>query len=91
VILPKAIRDALNWPPGTELDVVDTADGVLLRRTKADADPRALDGLIGLLAGHARKPALTDPEISAAIDGMMRARLAPAKGLRRSSRKRPAA
>jgi len=31
VILPKAIRTARSWPPGTEFIVEDTRDGVLLR------------------------------------------------------------
>ena len=31
VILPKAIRDQRDWPPGTELIVEDTPDGVLLK------------------------------------------------------------
>ena len=31
VILPKAIRSARSWPPGTEFAVEETRDGVLLR------------------------------------------------------------
>ena len=31
VILPKAVRDALNWGAGTRLAVEHTADGVLLK------------------------------------------------------------
>ena len=33
VILPKAIRDKHNWKPGTELNVEETPNGVLLTRT----------------------------------------------------------
>jgi len=32
VILPKAVRQHCDWPPGTRLVVQETTDGVLLRR-----------------------------------------------------------
>lgn len=31
VIIPKTVRDALHWRAGQPLDVVETAEGVLLR------------------------------------------------------------
>jgi AbrB family looped-hinge helix DNA binding protein len=31
VIVPKRIRDSQAWPPGTELTVEETGDGILLR------------------------------------------------------------
>ena len=31
VILPKAVRQAHDWPPGTEFSVEEFEDGVLLR------------------------------------------------------------
>ena len=31
VILPKAVREHRNWPPGTRLVVEETAEGVVLR------------------------------------------------------------
>ena len=31
VILPKALRDALDWKPGTRLVVENTPEGVLLK------------------------------------------------------------
>lgn len=35
VILPKPVRDAKNWHPGTRLSVENTPDGVLLREELA--------------------------------------------------------
>ncbi|MBB4153868.1 AbrB family looped-hinge helix DNA binding protein [Sphingomonas jinjuensis] len=35
VVVPKAVRDRLGWSPGTDLDVVETVDGVMLRRRRA--------------------------------------------------------
>ena len=32
VVIPKGVRDLHDWCPGTELEVVDRPDGVLLRR-----------------------------------------------------------
>jgi AbrB family looped-hinge helix DNA binding protein len=34
VILPKSVRDALGWKPGTEFGVEEFGDGVLLRPLK---------------------------------------------------------
>lgn len=31
VVVPKALRDRKGWLPGTDLEVVETAEGVLLR------------------------------------------------------------
>lgn len=31
VVLPKAMRDLKAWPPGTDLEVIDVGDGVMLR------------------------------------------------------------
>lgn len=31
VVVPKAMRDLKGWPAGTDLEVVDAGDGVLLR------------------------------------------------------------
>jgi AbrB family looped-hinge helix DNA binding protein len=32
VVIPKDVRDRLGWPQGSELEVVEMGDGVLLRR-----------------------------------------------------------
>lgn len=31
IILPKSIRDARDWPPGTEFAIEETSEGILLR------------------------------------------------------------
>lgn len=31
VVVPKAVRDRLGWLPGTDLDVIETEDGVTFR------------------------------------------------------------
>ena len=64
VILPKAIRDARHWPPGTRLTVEETADGVLLRPTPAFHPTRVAD-IFGSMRHHG--PALSVEEMDAAI------------------------
>ena len=43
VILPKAIRERLRWPAGTELTVEDTIEGVLLKAKPAFTPTRPKD------------------------------------------------
>ncbi|MGE5793529.1 MAG: AbrB/MazE/SpoVT family DNA-binding domain-containing protein [Bacteroidota bacterium] len=46
VILPKAVREARNWQPGTEFTVEEVDDGVLLRPIKP-FKPTTLDEVVG--------------------------------------------
>lgn len=43
IILPKLIREKRHWPPGTELVVEETPDGVLLKAKPAFAPTRPQD------------------------------------------------
>lgn len=36
VAIPKDVRDRLHWAPGTALELVETADGIRLRASKAE-------------------------------------------------------
>jgi AbrB family looped-hinge helix DNA binding protein len=65
VILPKAVRDYMNWAPGTRLVVEHTADGVLLRPAFALFPPTRPEDVFGCLA-YAGKAKTTD-EMSAGI------------------------
>lgn len=38
LVLPRAVRSARNWKPGTELAVENRPEGVLLRRLKPFAE-----------------------------------------------------
>jgi AbrB family looped-hinge helix DNA binding protein len=48
VVIPKEVRDALHWEPGTELIIVPTSDGVVLK-PKPQKGRRNLADLIGML------------------------------------------
>lgn len=48
VILPKSVRQARNWAPGTEFSVEDVGDGVLLRPLKP-FPPTELDDVFACL------------------------------------------
>jgi AbrB family looped-hinge helix DNA binding protein len=43
VTLPKATREAMNWPPGTELYVWLEDDGVVISPKPQQAKPKAGD------------------------------------------------
>jgi AbrB family looped-hinge helix DNA binding protein len=53
IILPKALRDAHAWAPGTEFIVEETPDGVVLRPTKRFPETR-LDDVAGSLSWRGR-------------------------------------
>ena len=64
VILPKAIRELMDWKPGTRLTVEKTDEGVLLK-TAALFPETSLDSVCGMLKYDG--PALTIEEMDAAI------------------------
>ena len=73
IVLPKSIRDAHRWLPGTELVVEDTADGVLLRPARP-APPSRLEDVAGCLP-YTGKPK-TLAQMEAAIAAEVKARRA---------------
>lgn len=64
VILPKAIREQLNWPAGTELTVEDTPEGVLLK-AKPAFEPTRPNDVFGSL-GY-KGPAKSTEDMKAGI------------------------
>ena len=73
VILPKAIRDARRWRPGTEFIVEDAGDGVLLRPAKP-FKTGTLDEVVEGLRYEGK--AKTLKEMDAAITAEVKARRA---------------
>jgi AbrB family looped-hinge helix DNA binding protein len=55
VILPKAIRDKHKWKPGTELNVEEKPDGVLLTPARYFA-PTKFEDVRGMLRGKCKLP-----------------------------------
>jgi AbrB family looped-hinge helix DNA binding protein len=68
VILPKSVRDAHRWAAGTEFDVEETPDGVLLRPARPFG-AATLDDIAGCLreAVEPRAIARTIEEMNEAI------------------------
>ena len=58
VVIPKQLRDQLDWVTGTELEIEESADGVLLR---AKRDPRRR---ISLEEFEKRRPKYDGPVVS---------------------------
>lgn len=48
VVVPKSTRDRLGWAPGTELEVVESADMVTLRRRKSGGSLKVDEALAKL-------------------------------------------
>lgn len=65
VILPKPIRDAHAWRPGTEFVVEDTPDGILLR-PRRPLKPKPLEEVAGRLKYEG--PPKTPEDMDRAID-----------------------
>ena len=66
VILPKAVRDARKWPPGTRLTVEETPEGVLLRAVPMRSlPPTTIDEVFGSLKYEG--PPMTIEEMEEAI------------------------
>ena len=70
IILPKTVRDAHDWRPGTEFAVENTGDGVLLKPVKPLQNAR-LEDVFGCLK-HKGK-ASTLKEMEEAIEQEVRA------------------
>ena len=68
LILPKAIRDAHKWMPGTEFTVEEVAGGVMFKPVKPLA-PTRLEDVSGFLkySGPAKTIAEMDEAIRTAI------------------------
>ena len=64
VILPKAIRQSQNWPPGTKLVVEETYEGVLLRAEPLFR-PTTVEEVSGMLKWDG--PAFTIEEMDEAV------------------------
>ncbi len=55
IILPKSIRDAHAWKPGTEFTVEETIEGILLRPARPFPET-TLDEVAGCLKTKRRRP-----------------------------------
>ena len=68
IVLPKSVRDAHGWVPGTEFEIEPTADGVQLR-AKAPFPKTVLGQVFGSLshAGPTRTLEEMDEGIRAAV------------------------
>jgi AbrB family looped-hinge helix DNA binding protein len=64
VVLPSATRARKKWRPGTELEVVETAEGVLLKPI-SPFPPTSLDDVIG--SANYRGPRRSLAEMDAAV------------------------
>lgn len=72
VILPKAIRDQLQWDAGTCLAVERTADGVLLKPLAATFAPTRPEDVFGCLSYKGEPKPVEDMEAGIATEARRR-------------------
>lgn len=65
LVIPRNIRAALNWNTGTELSIIATHDGVMIKPASKKTGTR-LEQLRGCV--HYTGPALSDEELCAPVD-----------------------
>jgi AbrB family looped-hinge helix DNA binding protein len=68
VILPKAIRDARAWGPGTELEIENTKAGVLLKPKKRLFPPTKIDDVAGILKYKGKPKTIREMDESIAME-----------------------
>jgi AbrB family looped-hinge helix DNA binding protein len=64
IVLPKSVRDAHRWVPGTKFTIEDSKDGILLRPVATVASTR-IEDVVGCL-GY-RGPVKTIEEMDVAV------------------------
>lgn len=72
VILPKAIRDQLQWNAGTRLSVEHTADGVLLKPLTTTFAQTRPEDVFGCLAYKGRPKSIEEMEAGIAMEAKRR-------------------
>ncbi len=72
LILPKAIRDRLQWDAGTRLAVEHTSDGVLLKPLAAAFAPTQPEDVFGCLSYAGPAKSVEDTEAGIATEARRR-------------------
>ena len=72
VILPKAIRDQLQWAAGTHLAVKHMADGVLLKPLAVAFAPTRPEDVFGCLSYKGKPKSVEDMETGIAAEAKRR-------------------
>ena len=86
VIIPKALREARRWRPGTQLEVQDTPEGVLLRPVQ----PAKKVALAAGLAAIRQRVGYSGPVVSLAqMDAAVAREAARREGTRAAPAKVP--
>lgn len=71
IVLPSATRANRKWPAGTEFEVVETAEGVLLRPLGPFA-PTRIDEVFGMARFRGRKRSLADMDAAVRAEAARR-------------------
>lgn len=76
IVIPKDVRDRLRWTPGTELDVAETPEGLMIRARPGAAKKLTVEEAVARLreiaAPYQPFPPSTDEDWAKSIDRMFR-------------------
>jgi AbrB family looped-hinge helix DNA binding protein len=75
IVIPKGVRDRLQWSEGDRLDVIESAGGVLLKRQACPRKTITIDEFVAEMPPHEGPPATLE-EMNEAIDRAMAERWA---------------
>ncbi len=75
MIIPKAVRERLRWSEGDRLDVIETGDGLLLRRLLKPRETITIDQFLAERPPYEGRPATLE-EMNEAINRAMAERWA---------------
>jgi AbrB family looped-hinge helix DNA binding protein len=67
VVIPKSVRERLCWSEGDRLDIIPTANGVLLRKDAHARQTMTIDEFMALMPAYDGPPASLE-EMNEAID-----------------------
>lgn len=75
VVIPKAVRERLRWSKGADLEIVETAEGVLLRRRQPQRERISIEEFRRRMPKYDGPPASLE-DMNEAIDRAMAERWA---------------
>jgi AbrB family looped-hinge helix DNA binding protein len=71
VVIPKTVRDAHHWAPGTEFTVIERPDGILLKPTEPPRRKLTFEEFRALVPPH-KGPPIPESSWKDAIEEMFR-------------------
>jgi AbrB family looped-hinge helix DNA binding protein len=69
IVIPKELRNRLDWPPGTELEIEESLDGLILRPKRRARRRLSLEEFAARRPKHSGPPATIEDMDAAVLRG----------------------